>query len=248
MSHDIRNELIQLAEPSYKAFSSKLIPGIDNMLGVRLPALRKIAKRIVKEDWRSYLEEVTTTNLSKTEPFLVGESFEEIMLEGMVIGYLREDIELILSYIKRFIPRIDNWSICDSFCSGLKIAKEQPEKIWDFIQPYIRSDKEYSIRFGVVMILIYYVDEKYIQKAFEIFDSIHHEGYYVRMAVAWAVSIFYVNYPTLTMVYLRNNKLDDFTYQKALQKIIESRAVSMESKRLIQGMKAMRHDSKGYDV
>ena len=94
------------------------------------------------------------------------EYFEEIMLQGMVIGYVKTDIDEILRYVADFVPKIDNWSVCDSFCTGLKFTKTNMEKVWDFLQPYLVSTEEYEIRFGVVMLLDFYLEEAYINPGF----------------------------------------------------------------------------------
>ncbi|MCG7337621.1 DNA alkylation repair protein [Sporosarcina sp. ACRSM] len=225
MENNYRQQIFELIDEDYQKFASKLIPTIDNVLGVRLPALRKIAKEIAKSDWRTYLE--TTES----------EYFEDVMLQGMVLGYVKADIEEILSYITAFVPKIDNWSVCDSFCIGLKFTKVNQERVWEYLQPYLSSEKEYEIRFGVVMLLNYYIDDAYIDKVLQSLDRIKHEGYYVKMAVAWAISICYVKLPELTMSYLNKNTLDDFTYNKALQKITESYRVDKETKEQIRSMK-----------
>jgi len=225
MHQQIREQLINLADQNYQKFSSSLIPNCQNILGVRLPELRKIAKNIAKEDWQNYLTAASD------------EFFEEVMLQGMIIGYVKTDIEERLSYVASFVPKIDNWSVCDSFCTGLKFTKENQERVWAFLQPYFSSNKEYDVRFGVVMLLNYYIDHRYIENVLNIINAIKHEGYYVKMAVAWAISICYVKDPLVTMNYLRNNSLDDFTYHKALQKITESNRVEKEAKNLIRQMK-----------
>lgn len=221
----IQEQLISLSEADYQAFTSKLLPGTENILGVRLPLLRKIAKQIVKDDWREYLAEASD------------ESYEAIMLQGMVIGYANAPIAEILQYIERFIPKIDNWSVCDSFCCGLKITKKHPAEMWDFLQGYLTDSREFYIRFGVVMLLNYYIDEKYIDEALRNMDRIKNDAYYVKMGIAWAISMYYVKLPDKTMIYLKNNNLDDFTYNKTLQKIIESLKVDKETKNLIRSMK-----------
>lgn len=225
MENIIRKQIFELIDTDYQKFSATLIPTINNVLGVRLPELRKIAKNIVKGDWRAYLETAKD------------EYFEEVMLQGMVIGYVKTDIEEHLSYVASFVPKIDNWSVCDSFCTGLKSTKENKERVWEFLQPYLSSKKEYEIRFGVVMLLDYYIETDYIERVLNLLDRVKHEGFYAKMAVAWAVSICYVKLPESTMEYLRNNTLDDFTYNKALQKITESNRVDKETKSLIRSMK-----------
>ncbi|MDB8793088.1 DNA alkylation repair protein [Romboutsia sp. 1001216sp1] len=226
MNEKIREELLKLSEEKYREFSSRLIPGIDNILGVRLLYLRKIAKSIAKKDWREYLKSANNTY------------FEEVMLQGMVIGYVKDsNIEEILVYIKNFIPKINNWSVCDSFCSGLKITNKNKEIVWEFLKKYLSSEKEYEVRFAVVMILNYYIDEEYIRKVLKELDKVNHDGYYVKMAVAWAVSMCYVKFEDITLEYLNNNNLDDFTYNKSLQKICESLKIDKERKVLIKSMK-----------
>lgn len=223
--NSIREQLIELAEEDYRKFTASLLPGVENILGVRLPLLRNIAKKIAKEDWRTFLA-------TKDDIYM-----EEITLRGMVIGYVKADIEEILYYTADFIPHINNWSTCDSFCGGLKITKTNREKVWDFLQPYLKSDNEYEIRFGVVMLLNYYVTPEYAKMAFQHFDNITHKGYYVMMAIAWAVSIYYINLPSDTLEYLKNNRLNDVTYHKALQKITESLRIDESTKEMIRGMK-----------
>lgn len=223
----IREQLLELAEDEYKKFSSNLLPGIDNLIGVRLPHLRKIAKKIAKTNWRSYMG---------NNSYIY---FEEVMLKGMVIGYLDEcEIEENLKYIADFVPLINNWSICDSFCVGLKITNKNKERVWEFLQPYISSDKEFEVRFAVVMMINFYINEDYIELVLKKLDNIKHDGYYVKMAVAWAVSICYIKFEKVTLEYLKNNNnLDNYTYNKALQKICESLKVDKKSKDLIRSMK-----------
>ena len=221
----IRRELESIADEKYRVFSSKLIPNIDNVLGVRLPELRKIAKRLAKDNYQEYL--------AATELIY----FEEIMLQGIIIGYLNVEWEDKVKHIIGFIPKIDNWSVCDSFCTGLKFDEKNKNEVWKFLQPYLKSKKAYEIRFAVVMLLFHFVDEKYVKHAFSAFNRIKHNDYYVKMAVAWAVSIYYRDLPEISLPYLKNNKLDDWTHNKAIQKISESLAIDDETKNTIRSMK-----------
>ena len=145
----IKKELLCMAEEEYQKFASSLIPGVRGVLGVRLPALRKLAKQIAKEDWRTYLENAAD------------DSFEEIMLQGFVIGSAPMEFSRRLKYIAAFLPKIDNWSVCDSFCTSLKATKEHMEEMWEFILPRLSCGREYEIRFAVVMMLNYYISEDY---------------------------------------------------------------------------------------
>ncbi len=227
VNDEIKQQLKSLAEPDFQKFSSSLIPNIpsESILGVRIPKLRRIAKQIAKSDWRAYLAGARD------------DSFEEIMLQGMVIGYAKAGLPEIQKAIAWFIPKIDNWSVCDSFCTGLKVAKEHPDAMWEFIVPYVRSGQEYGIRFGIVMMLLYYVDRIHMGEAFRLLDAVKQDSYYVKMAIAWAVSFYYLSFPQETLEFLKECSLDDFTYNKALQKITESRKVSADTKARIRKMK-----------
>lgn len=223
----IREELEALAEPKYQKFASSLIPTVPSemFLGVRLPKLRKMAGELAKGDWRTFLE------------YARDDSFEEVMIQGMVIGYALGSMEEMRIWIRRFLTKIDNWSVCDSFCSGLKIARAYPEEMWGFLMLSIADGREYFVRFAVVMLLNYYVSEPYLMRDFECLDCIRHESYYVKMAVAWAVSVCYRSFPEQTMEYLKRCALDDFTYNKALQKIMESKCTDKEMRKKIKDMK-----------
>ena len=225
INEEIRSKLFNLSEDEYRNFHSKLCPNTENILGVRLPLLRNIAKDLAKNNWEAYLN----------NPY--NEYYEEIMIEGLTIGYIKADINTRFKYIKRFIPKIDNWAICDSFCNNLKFTKNNLNEVWEFISTYLSSNKEFELRFAIVMMLHYYINEEYIDRVLHILNDINHEGYYVKMAVAWAISFAYIKFPHKTLVFLKNNNLDSFTYNKSLQKIIESTRVSNEYKDLIRSMK-----------
>ena len=223
---NVKAQLLELAEPSYQRFSPRLLPGTPDILGVRLPVLRKIAKQIAKENWREFLNQNDDIY------------FEEIMLRGMVIGYIKDiSIHEVMKHIQIFVPQINNWSVCDSFCSGLKITKQYQKQFWPMITSYLSSDQEFEVRFAVVMLLIYYVDNQYVTDVLRELDQVQHSGYYVRMAIAWAISACYVSYPHLTLSYLKQTQLDTFTYNKALQKISESMKSDIKTKELMKQMK-----------
>lgn len=226
MKHQIKEKLFELAEQEYKKFHSGLCPGTSNIIGVRVPVLRKYAKELAKEyEIKELLKQIDN------------QYYEEIMLQGMLIGLAKEDLKTTQKQIKEFVPKIDNWAICDTFCAGLKVTKKYKKEMWNFIQSYLKSDKEFEIRFGVVMILDYYIEEDYLEKDFEIFDSITNQDYYVQMAVAWAISICFIKFYDKTIKYLENANLDKFTYNKALQKAIESYRITQEKKILLKNMK-----------
>ena len=223
--HALRRQLFDLSEPTYQQFSASLIPHCHNMIGVRIPTLRKIAKKIAKESPYDYLANAPE------------DYFEELMLKGLVIGYLPCDLELLLQEIACFVPKINNWSICDSFCSSLKRVNEAPDRFWRFIQPYFKSTRPFEIRFAIVMSLNYYIDDTHLLANFSIFEKIQSEDYYVKMAIAWAISICFIRFPEQTTQFLTNTSLEIETYNKALQKICESQRIDATTKASVKAMK-----------
>lgn len=227
MKPKIKQELKQLVDEKYREFHKELCPGTENILGIRVPVLRDYAKKLSKEyEIRELLDQIDN------------EYYEEIMLQGMLIGLEKdEDIQNILKDIERFVPKIDNWAVCDVFCAGLKITKKHVKEMWNFLQKYVVSDKEFEIRFSIVIILDYYITEDYLEKNFDIFDHIKSDEYYAQMAVAWAISICLIKFYDKTIQYLKQAKIDKFTYNKALQKAIESYRISDEQKTELRKMK-----------
>lgn len=221
----IKQQLEVLREPEYQAFTSKLLPGVEHILGVRLPELRKLAKKLAKDNWQEYLKEARD------------DSMEEIMLQGMTLGYAKGTLQEKEPFLRSFIPKIDNWSVCDSCCATIKLAKEEPEEMWEFLQEYLQSEQEFEIRFALVQLLNYYVNPQYIERVLQQIDVIQSKAYYVQMAQAWAVSICYRDFPKETEPFLKQNHLDDFTHNKALQKITESLKVGKEEKEYIRSLK-----------
>ena len=225
-TENIRKELQDLVDSKYQEFHSALVPGIGNILGVRIPQLRILAKEIAKRDnWRMFVEATDT------------KFYEETMLQGMVIGLAKMELDERMKHISMFVPRIDNWAVCDIFCGELKTAvKKGKETVWQFIQPYLISPKEFEIRFGIVM-LFHYVDDEHIDSLLEYADLFNHDAYYARMAMAWMISICFIKFPEKTMEYLKQSKLDNWTYNKSLQKTIESLRVDKETKDILRGIK-----------
>ena len=223
----IKEKLHSLSDNKYKEFHGGLCPGTNNIIGVRVPILRAYAKELAKQyEIKELLEEIDD------------EFYEEIMLKGMLIGLSKESFEVVKEYIQNFVPKIDNWAVCDVFCGGLKMTKKYKAEMWEFIQKYLDSDAEFDIRFGVVIILSYYIDEDYIEQDFKVFNSVKSQDYYVKMAVAWAISVCLIKFYDETMVYLRDTaELDKFTYNKAIQKAIESYRINDEQKQCLRKMK-----------
>lgn len=224
-NEQIKVELKKYSDEAYQKFSASLLPGINNIIGVRLPELRKMARRLARTDWRQNLHQLSD------------DTFEEIMLQGMMIGYVDCPIEGRLDLIRKFVPKIDNWSVCDSFCSGLKLAQSERERYFQFLQPYLKSTRGFEQRFAAVMLLDYYIDKEWILCTIKALKEIDAEAYYAKMAVSWALAECYLSFPKETMPVICDDKLDLAVRQKALQKIIQSRTISPQTRDAIRALK-----------
>lgn len=225
---NIKNDLENLADEKYKKFQSGLCPETENILGIRVPVLRNYAKELCKN--------FSTQDLLNN---IEDDFYEEIMLQGMIIGLDKSvDWQEKRKYIEEFVPKIDNWAVCDVFCAGLKFTKKYKNEMWKLINEYTNSDEEFELRFAIVMILDYYIEEEYIKEIFRIFNQIKSDKYYVKMAIAWAISICLIKYYDETIEYLKeNSEIDNWTYNKAIQKAIESYRITEEQKQYLKKMK-----------
>lgn len=250
MIQSVQHQLLCMAENDYKAFSSKLIPGVTDMLGIRIPQLRKFAKEIVKSDWRAAIAEEDIY-------------FEERMLRGMVLSYAGTDMDEMLPYITEFIPLVENWSVCDSVFMGMTIFQKDRERTWNYIQPYIQSHKEFEIRVALIIMMQHLLkcdvngkklsrlrqvamehlsDDRekkglYLDRVLSAADSVDTAKYYASMADSWLIAEAFCCFPYHTFLFLKKNQLDNVTYNKAIQKIIESHIPTDEVKDLLRSMK-----------
>lgn len=215
---NIRKQLFKLQDLKYKKFQSKLCPNVDKIIGVRIPKLRNIAKKIALKDYDSFLRNSSD------------EYYEELVLQGLVIGYAKITIKETFKYLKIFVPKINSWAVCDTTCSNLKITKKYLSEMWEFLEQYINSNKEFDIRFALVMYLNYFLSDEYIDDILKKIDNIKNKDYYVQMAIAWLISFAYIKQKEKTEKFLQNNNLDKFTLNKAIQKICESYRVTENEK------------------
>ena len=218
-------ELQSLSDEAYKAFNHRIIPTKQKVLGVRVPVLRKLAKKIAKQDSYSFIESDK------------GNVYEMIMLEGMVLSYLKKPFAELLPQTEIFLHKVDNWAQIDSTIADFKTIAHEREDVLEIVMQWLHSEKEFVVRAGLVILLAYYVDKTYLHTVFNLSQSITHSGYYVFMANAWLVSVCMAKYPEETILFFRNNTLDTRTHNKAIQKSRESFRVSQENKAIINELK-----------
>lgn len=216
------NYLIGLKEEKYKDFHSKLCQTKYQILGIRLPIMRKIAKEVLKTDYKSFFKQVTNNY------------YEEVMIEGLVLASIKDE-NIFFTYFEEYIKKIDNWAINDSFCNTICLPINNDN--FTYFQKLALNKEEFISRVGLITILNHYVDKKYLKQIFKLLDKIKSNKYYVNMAEAWLVCELYTKYPNDTEKYLLNNKLDDFTFNKAISKISDSYRVSKEKKDYLRNLK-----------
>lgn len=213
------------SDERYKKFHSSLVPNLKDFYGCRVPFLKKAGKEISKGNYQEFL---------KLNP---KKRYEEKFVYGMVISSVKMDFNERLDYLRKFIPIIDNWAICDSFCAILKDFKKNSEEGFNFIQELLKKEDTYTLRVALVLLLDHYINENYLHSIFKITDEIKSDEYYVNMAIAWLISTCYIKYPKETLKYLKHNNLDPWTYNKSISKICESLRVSKEDKQTLHKLK-----------
>jgi len=193
-------------------------------IGISYPRLKEIAKEISK---------INAIEFLRTNDFSV---YELEILQTYIIGDLK-DISISLQYFDEFVPLAKEWSVVDSLCQKFTIARKHPEIVLEYLRLYKKIDDEYMQRIVAVMILSHFVNDNYIHQSIQILLELKNEGYFCKMAVAWAFATIMTKYPELCFDVLRKNLLDRWTHNKAIQKMLESLRVSEENKIALKEMK-----------
>ena len=215
--------LYTIQDLKYKEFHSKNT-GTNELIGIKTPILKKIAKEISKGDYKSFIEN-NRSNL-----------YELTMIEGFIYGYINIPFDELIDYINNYLKKVNNWSHVDLFVSNLKIFKKNQEKGFKFAKKLTHSKNNWIKRTGIVLLLNYFLHDIYVDKTLEIVSKIKTNDYYVKMALAWLMSIAYIKYKEKTLIYLVNIE-DNFIYNKSLSKIIDSRRISNCEKDFIKSLR-----------
>ncbi len=208
----------------YRDFHKSLLNADVNLIGIRTPKLKKIAKEISLGNYDNFIK----LNTHKY--------YEETIIHALVISNLK-DINIVINYIDNFLNYIDNWATCDILCGSLKIVNKNKEIFFNYIKNKIKDPNPWIKRFCFVLLLDYFLEDKYIKEIFNLTNKYNTKDYYVNMAIAWLISIAYIKNKNATINYLKNNKLDNFTHNKAIQKIRESTRITLEDKELIKNLR-----------
>ena len=215
----ITKQLISLSEEKYKIFQTKLVP--DNkyeILGIRVPILRNFAKKMEEDDKTKFL---------KTLPHRY---YDENMLHSILISSMKDYDELIAN-LEAFLPYIDNWAVCD--CISPKIIKKYSDKFYKFIVKCLDSKHTYTIRFAIVMLLQFYLDENFDKTHLDLVKNIKSDEYYVNMAKAWYFSMALIKQYDSTITLIKEKSMDKFVQNKSIQKARESYKIDDETKKYL---------------
>lgn len=217
---DVRKELLMLTDTQYRDFHKKLIPNVPEarILGVRIPQLRKLGKKLDNDDF-------------------AWDYYEEVMLHGFYIGYKKLDFETRLTLLDEFIPRIDNWAVCDCTIASMKFIEKSRKAFLDYLQTYMRSQKEYELRFAVVVLMDYYLTDEYIDMSLAYLQGLQSDFYYVNMAVAWALSVAFVRYRDRVLPILESRLLSREVQNMTIGKIRDSLRVDKETKQYVKSLR-----------
>ncbi|MDD2504712.1 MAG: DNA alkylation repair protein [Bacilli bacterium] len=215
--NNLINQLFLLKNDKYKTFSSRLIINSKEMIGVNIPTLRKIAK------------EVSITKIDSFLNYYQGVYFEETLILGLSLGYLKDKKELE-KYLNFYSNEITDWSLCDTPAINMKLIKENNEYFYKHINQMLKSKEEFVIRFGLVLLLNHYMNDNYIDHILDVCVNLKSNKYYVNMAISWLLCECYIKYKIKTDKYINSKYLDKFVLNKTISKISDSFRVDIKDK------------------
>ncbi len=224
---NIRKHLFSLGEDKYREFTKKLTPTKYEIIGIRVPQLRKLAKEIEKKYQTNYLDLVDYTYL------------EEVMIAFLILANI-DDEEVFDKYFAKMKYYIDNWEICDIFCNSFQLPKINYSKYLKMALDLLNSEDEFIVRCGLIIILNHYIKEENLEKIFKKIEEIKVDKYYTNMGIAWLLCEIYISYPLQTEEYFQKTKINDFTMNKTISKIKESYRIDNESKKYLDRYKRKR--------
>lgn len=222
---EIREKLFSLADEKYKAFQSKLMPTVDSdkIIGVRTPALRAFAKELYKQGgYEEFLSDVPH------------KFYEEDNLHAMLISEIK-DFDICLEETEKLLPHIDNWATCDMLRP--KCFKKEPEKLYETMLIWLKSDKVYTVRYGIGCLLSFYLDGNFSQEHLNLVSKITSEEYYINMMIAWYFATALSKQYDSTIGFIEERKLSPWVHRKTIQKAVESYRISDEVKAYLKSLR-----------
>ena len=233
---ELINSLCDLQDLKYRDMQIKIIPTVnpETIIGVRTPELKSIAKEMLKfGDYKAFLRE------------LPHEYFEENQLHGFILSGMK-DYDECMEELDRFLPNIDNWATCDQLSP--KIFKKHRKELITHIKEWISSEKTYTVRFGVGMLMEHFLDDDYNPKYPEMVARLRSEEYYVNMMIAWYFATALAKQYESVLPFIEDKRLDGWTHNKAIQKSVESRRITEEQKKYLKSLKISKSGKRGNSI
>ncbi len=221
----VRARLMALSEPAFQQFQRRLVPTVppETILGVRTPVLRSLAREMRKTGQAAaYLEA------------LPHDFLEEYVLHGCIIS-LEKDYDTALAQTQRYLPYIDNWITCDLLSP--KVFSHHREALYPHIVSWINASAEYTIRFGVEMLMTFYLDDGFDPAYLALPAAVSSDAYYVRMMVAWFFATALAKQYDAALPYLEQHRLPLWTHNKTIQKALESYRIAPEQKEYLKTLR-----------
>ena len=225
MKEEIQRRLFELQDEKYRLFQAKLMPGValERIIGVRTPELRKLAKELAKRaDIEEFLQD------------LPHQYYDENNLHGFIISECK-DYEKTVKYVDDILPYVDNWATCDLLSP--KVFKKNRKQLEGEALRWLSSDKTYTVRFGISMIMSHYLEEDYDSIWLERVALIRSEEYYINMIIAWFFATALAKQWEDTVKYLEQQRLDTWVHKKTIQKAVESYRITEEQKTYLRSLK-----------
>ncbi|RRJ16633.1 DNA alkylation repair protein [Lachnoanaerobaculum orale] len=223
--NEIRAELFKMQDMDYRDFNSKLIPTVNKSLfiGVRTPELRKYAKQLAKrEDIEEFLHS------------LPHKYFDENQLHAFIVSEIK-DFKSCVDKVNEFLPYVDNWATCDQLSP--KVFKKNHKELIAYIKEWLESDKVYTVRFGIGMLMEHFLDEDFDISYLETVSNIRSDEYYVNMMIAWYFATALAKQYERILPFIEKRSLEIWTHNKAIQKAVESLRISDEKKEYLKSLK-----------
>ena len=231
---DVSTLLKERSSEKLKAFSAKLLPGIEEarILGVNVSELRKIAKESVRSgEYKEFI---------KKEHFYV----EEVILHGLILGCAKLAIDELMAELEKFLQQADNWMVTDCTAGGLKAVKKNRDAFYLKCLEWLKSEREYTVRFAVVILLGYYLDDDFRKDIPALLARYDTDSYYINMAIAWYFSVALVkHYDDVIGLFRTRAIVNPWVHNKSIQKAVESYRISDERKAYLKSLK-MKEDKK----
>ena len=225
---DLERRLFAMQDKKYRDFQSKLMPAVaaDTVIGVRTPELRRYAKELARqEDIQEFLDA------------LPHRYFEENQLHAFILSE-RKDFGQCMAEVCRFLPFVDNWATCDQMSP--KVFKRHRPELLEYIKVWLSSDKTYTVRFALGMLMEHFLDEDFHVRYLEMAASVRSEEYYVNMMIAWYFATALAKQYDAALPYIENRRLDSWTHNKTIQKAVESYRITDGQKAYLKKLKVGR--------